>query len=451
MLKKNDKFTASITDVTNLGYGVAKVDGETVFVRSAVTGDTVDAVVIKKYPSYAIAVPERIAKASVHRCEQDCKVFPSCGGCAYRHIEYSYERELKKQYVKACFNKEGIDVEVAHVSYSATRNYRNKVQYPVAKGKDGKLFLGFYSEYSHRAVDSTGCHTESLSFVKVKEIVTKLFNELNYSAYDEKSGRGLIRHVFLRCNKYGDVHVCLTINGNTLPKAEEFISCLTALCPEIVGISININTENTNVVLGDKTIPLWGSQYLLDEICGKSFEINPKSFWQINRDTAEMLYEKGKELLKLQPDDVLLDLYCGIGSIGLSVSDKENKLFGVEIVPEAVEDAKRNALRNEMNSACFACGDAKIGFAKCLETFGRIDAVVVDPPRKGISSEVIDDIAKSNVDKLLYISCNPATLARDVHMLMNSGFRPSVVYPYDMFPRTGHVEAMCLLSKFNTK
>ncbi len=447
MIKKNDELILKITDVTNLGYGVAKYNGETVFVRSSVTGEVVKAVIIKKYPSYAIAVLKELITASDVRCDNDCAVFPACGGCAYRHIRYDYELTLKKQYVKACFQKEGIDIDVADVIHASEYHYRNKVQYPVSKGKDGRLFLGFFSEYSHRVVSSEGCLTESLCFSHVKQVITELINEFSYSAYDEQSGCGLLRHVFLRCNKRGDVHVCFVINGAALPHMNTFAERLTSLCSEITGVSVNINTDKTNVVLGDKTVNICGSPFLLDEMCGKSFEIDPKSFWQINRNTAEMMYQKGKELLDLRTEQVLLDLYCGIGSIGLSIADIDSSLVGVDIVPEAIEDAKHNAKRNGFSKAQFVCGDADIGFTACHDTFGRIDAAIVDPPRKGLSDKVINDIAASCIDSLLYISCNPATLARDVKKLFSKGFTSNIVYPFDMFPRTGHVETVVMLKR----
>lgn len=447
MLKKNDIITAEICDVTNLGYGVAHHDGETVFVRSTVTGDTVTATVIKKYPTYAIAIPTGITVPSPYRCTNDCLSYPACGGCSYRHIKYDYELQLKQNYVRSCFAKEGIDANVAAVASTSVQSYRNKVQYPVARDSDGRLFLGFYSEYSHRAVSSNGCHTESKFFVPVKRAVTEIINDLGYSNYDEKSGKGLLRHVFLRCNKYGDVHVCFVINSSKLPDSKTLIERLISTCPQIKGVSININTENTNVILGDKTENLWGESYLTDAICDKTFEISPRSFWQINRDTAEALYSKGKELLNIKNGEVLLDLYCGIGSIGISVSEPSTNLVGVEIIPEAVEDAKRNARNNGFTNAHFFCGDAVVGFEKCKEIFGRVDALIVDPPRKGISADSADSIIASGVNKVLYISCNPATLARDVRILIDGGYALSQVYPFDMFPRTGHVESLVCLCK----
>ena len=256
-----------------------------------------------------------------------------------------------------------------------------------------------------------------------------------------------MRHVFLRCNYKGEVHVCFVINGTVLPRQSDFVSALLAQRNEIRGISLNINTANTNVILGEKSILLYGEEKLIDIMLGREFAISPQSFWQINRDTAEALYAKGKELLALDSGDVLLDLYCGIGSIGLSIADKSTRLFGVEVVHEAVEDAVYNAKRNGFSDASFICGDARIGFSECREKFGSIDAVIVDPPRKGISAEVIGHIVDSAVPKVLYISCNPATLARDVKTLSEMGYVADIAYPFDMFPRTGHVETVCLMSR----
>lgn len=447
MIKKNDRIRVSITDVTNLGYGVAKYNGETVFVRDTVTGDEAFAVIIKKYPTYAIAICDSLMKQSPYRCENRCASFPVCGGCSYRHIDYAYELELKRSYVSSCFAKEGLDIYVQPVMHTAVTAYRNKVQYPVAVGKDGRLYLGFFSEYSHRAVSSDGCLTEAACFSPVKTAITDLINRFGYSAYNEKNGTGLLRHVFLRCNYKGEVHVCFVINGTLLPRQSNFVSALLAQRNEIRGISLNINTANTNVILGEKSILLYGEEKLIDIMLGREFAISPQSFWQINRDTAEALYAKGKELLALDSGDVLLDLYCGIGSIGLSIADKSTRLFGVEVVHEAVEDAVYNAKRNGFSDASFICGDARIGFSECREKFGSIDAVIVDPPRKGISAEVIGHIVDSAVSKVLYISCNPATLARDVKTLSEMGYVADIAYPFDMFPRTGHVETVLLLKK----
>ena len=447
MIKKNDRIRVSITDVTNLGYGVAKHEGETVFVRDTVTGDEAVGVIIKKYPTYAVAICDSLIKRSPYRCENRCASFPACGGCSYRHIDYAYELELKRSYVRSCFAKEGLDVDVRSVAHTAVTAYRNKVQCPVASGKDGRLYLGFFSEYSHRAVSSDGCLTEAACFTPVKAAITGLINSFGYSAYNEKNGSGLLRHVFLRCNHKGEVHVCFVINGTSLPRQGDFVSSLVAQRNEIRGVSLNINTADTNVILGEKSILLYGEERLVDIMLGREFAVSPQSFWQINRDTAEALYAKGKELLALDCGDVLLDLYCGIGSIGLSIADKYTRLFGVEAVREAVRDAEDNARRNGFNDAVFVCGDAEIGFAMCREKFGTVDAVVVDPPRKGISAEVIDRIADSAVRKLLYISCNPATLARDVKALSEKGYAADTAYPFDMFPRTGHVETVVLMSK----
>ncbi len=447
MIKKNDEIFVTVTDVTNLGYGVAKYDGETVFVRGTVTGDVLNAKIIKKYPTYAIAIPSEYSCFSKHRCENDCASFPACGGCAYRHIDYGFERELKRKYVLDCFKKEGIDVNVADVAFTKTYGYRNKVQYPVARNRKSRLFLGFYSEYSHKAVDSTGCLTESPSFVGVKKVITEAINELGYTEYDEKTKKGILRHVFLRSNKNGEVYVCFVINAVKLPESDKLVGYITSKCPDVVGIAVNINMQDTNVIMGEKTYVLWGNEALTDIICGKHFEISPKSFWQINRDTAEMLYEKGKSELKLSENESLLDLYCGIGSIGLSVSDKNTRLVGVEIVPEAVADAKKNASLNGFENAHFVCGDAEIGFEECKKRYGTVDAVILDPPRKGVSRQVIDSISKEKIKKVLYISCNPATLARDALAFVKNGYNVNTVYPFDMFPRTGHVESLVCLTR----
>ncbi len=447
MIKKNDVILCEITDVTNMGYGVAKQEGQAIFVRGTVTGDILSAKIIKTFPTYSIAIPNEFSRLSEYRCENDCPVFPACGGCAYRHIDYEYEKQIKQNFVKGCFFKEGIDAVVHSVISKKTTHYRNKVQYPVATDKEGKLYLGFYSEYSHRAVNSVGCFTEDVAFKDVKNEITYAINKMGYTSYDEKTGKGLLRHVFLRSNREGRVHACFVINGEKLPGSDILCETLFERCPELVGISVNINQSDTNVILGDETRLIRGSDILTDSILGKTFEISPKSFWQINPDTTEALYSKGKELLALNGSECVLDLYCGIGSIGISVCDREANLVGVEIVSEAVDNAKKNASINGFENAVFVCGDAFVGVSECKKRFGRVDAVIVDPPRKGVSAQVIDEIVSSGANKVLYISCNPATLARDVAVFSKKGYVHGDVYPFDMFPRTGHVETVVLLSR----
>ena len=451
-MKKEDVLVLSVTDLNNLGCGVGRSeDGRVVFVKGAVTGDVVEAKVIKVTSSFAVARLLRVITPSPHRLENDpCDVPLACGGCVYRKITYGHELEIKRNYVKAAFVKAGLsDVSVLPTLCTGkSEGYRNKAQYPVAQTKDG-IAAGFYASKTHTVIPAVGCRLQHPSFAPVVEAICRFAKENGWSVYDEQSGKGLLRHIYLRVGeKTGELAVCLVVNGNTLPNGEGLVSVLTQKFPAIVSLLLNVNDRNTNVVLGKKFVTLYGREFLRDELCGLQFSIAPDSFYQVNRDGAELLYGKAAEVADLRGDEVLMDLYCGTGTIGLSMASRVRRLIGVEIVSSAVECAKENAVRNGVKNAEFFCADASNAEVILACAGGtRPDVVVIDPPRKGSTQELVKCLSTLGVPKIVYVSCDPDTLARDCKWFSEEGYTIGAVQPVDMFPRTGHVESVVLLTR----
>ena len=450
MLKKNEVYTVDITDMNFLGFGVAKIDGIAVFVSGTVTGDRARVKIIKTAKSYAIARCEELLTRSAHRTEDACPVSTACGGCAFRAVTYDYEKELKENAVKQSFIRQGMrDVTVAPLTH-ATRlsHYRNKGQYPVRKNAAGEIVIGFFAAKSHRVLPCVGCDLQSDAFAPIIEEIRKFLLKNNVSIYDEESGKGLVRHIYLRIGeKTGEIMLCMVLCGEKLPAEDAFIARMTEKFSAIRSLYVNTNTKNTNVVLGDKFRLLAGREYIEDILCGVKLRITPQSFYQVNRDAAELLYQKAAELAAFDGSELLLDLYCGIGSIGLSMARKVKKLIGIEVVPSAIECAKVNAEQNGITNASFYCGDAAdaeqlLASARAAEGDFVPDVVVLDPPRKGCAEELLAYLARLGVQKIVYISCNSETLARDAKFLTENGYAMHTVYPYDLFCRTGHVECV---------
>ena len=447
---KEQTIELEITDLNNLGNGVGRYDGQVVFVRGAVKGDIVRAKVIKVNKSFAVAKILEVITPSPDRIEDFCDAPLSCGGCVYRHMSYESELELKRGHVKAEFVKAGLpDVNVLPVlSTKKVGGYRNKAQYPVARSKNG-TYAGFYAAKTHNVILAENCSIQNPEFAPILRFVCEFADRCGWSVYDEESGRGLLRHIYLRIGeKTEQIMLCLVINGESLPEEQSFAKKICESYPKIVSVMINVNKENTNVVLGDRYRTLCGKDGIEDELCGLRFFISPDSFYQVNRDGAELLYNKAAELADLRGGEVLMDLYCGTGTIGLSMAKKAKVLCGIEIVESAVECAKENALRNGVKNASFVCADAG-DKENILRAAGgvRPDVVVIDPPRKGSTRELVDCLADLCVPRIVYVSCGPDTLARDCVWFCERGYEIGEVYPVDMFPRTGHVETMVCLCK----
>ena len=450
-MKKEQIIELEITDLNNLGCGVGRYEGQVVFVKGAVKGDTVRAKVIKVNKSFCVARLEGVLASSPMRVKEDeCKAPLACGGCVYRHISYESELELKREYVENAFRKAGLfDVRVLPtISAGRAYGYRNKAQYPVTVTKDG-VRTGFYASKTHNVIPSEGCAIQNEKFAPIVDLVCRFATENGISVYDEKSGRGLLRHIYMRIGeKTGEIMVCLVINGDSLGSAPNLARKLTESFPEIVSVMININKENTNVVLGKRFETVYGKSYIEDELCGLRFKISPDSFYQVNRDGAELLYSVAAERAALTGAEVLMDLYCGTGTIGLSMAKKAKRLCGIEIVSSAVECARENAKENGIDNAEFFCDDAGSGEVILKAAGGACpDVVVIDPPRKGSTKELIETLDEIGVPRIVYVSCDADTLARDCAWFRDCGYEIGEIQPVDMFPRTGHVESLVCLTR----
>ena len=461
-MQKNETIRLRVTDINNLGCGVGHLEnagedtGLTVFVRGGVTGDELEAKVIKVTKNYLVARPEKILIPSPHRTEEDlCTAALGCGGCAYRHITYQHELELKRGYVETAFRKAGLSqVKVEEVRHTNTVvGYRNKAQYPVQKMKDGRIGAGFYANSSHRIVPADHCRLQPDVFGEIVSFLREFADRCGISAYDEESGKGLLRHIYLREGvKTGEIMLCLVLTSDRLPREQELVDAVTKRFPRIRSLMVNVNRENTNVVLGEKYRLLWGREWIEDVLCGLTFRITPQSFYQVNHDSCELLYGLAKDRAELTGKELLLDLYCGIGSIGLSMADQAGEVLGMEIVERAAQSATENAVRNGITNAAFFCGDASDPqglLKKAAEARGDLSGavVVLDPPRKGTTPELIEGIASHGVPRVVYVSCNPDTLARDCAIFAQFGYEIGDVTPVDLFPRTGHVESVVCLTR----
>lgn len=450
MLKKNDEIAINIDSCTALGSGVGKYNGMTVFAANTAPGDHVLLHIIKAKPNYAVGKVVKVIHPSKMRIDPECRVFEKCGGCAFGHMKYTDELQIKYDQIKDNFQRIGsMDIEPMPIIPSVSeKRYRNKAQFPVSTDKYGLAEIGFFAPHSHRVVDCSDCLLQPEEFKAITDIFRNWIRIYKIPAYDERSRKGILRHIYLRkAVSTGEIMVCAVINGNSLPCSDELVFELRDALPQIKSIVLNINKKDTNVVLGEKCITLWGNDYIEDKLCGLRFRISPLSFYQVNHDTAELLYKKAAEYANLSGEETLLDLYCGTGTIGLTMAEKAKSLMGVEIIPQAVENAAENAKLNGIENARFICADAAKA-AEMLESEGvRPDVIVVDPPRKGCDEELIGTMAKMAPKRIVYVSCDSATLARDCKRLSEYGYEVKEVTPVDMFPRAPHVETVVLMSK----
>ncbi len=450
-INKNDIITLELTGITSEGDAVGRYNGIAVFLPGGAVGDTVKAVVIKVKKTYAIAKILEILVASDDRIDSDCGFFPSCGGCVFRHISYDAELIIKKQRVIDCMEKLGgfSNIKINDtVSNSIIDGYRNKCQYPVGKDKNGKIITGFYSYHSHRIVECEKCKLHSDIFSDINDIFVNWANEFKLSAYDSETNSGLLRHLYIRHGeKTEEIAVCIVTTSKKVPYIDVLIERLVSYSKNIVSITLNINKKATNVILGDECITVHGRCYIYDILCGLKFKLSPLSFYQVNRSQAEVLYDIAKKYASLSGTETVLDMYCGTGTIGLSCCDKASQVIGVEIVPQAIDDANENAILNNISNARFICADAEKA-AKQLEKEGiHADVIILDPPRKGCTEELIKTCVKMKPDRIVYVSCNPATQARDLKLLCELGYNLEEITPVNMFPRTAHVETVVLLSQ----
>ena len=449
-MNKNDKVVVTIIDYSTDGFGIAKApDGMTIFIPGAAVGDVAQVLIVKALKNFCFGKIVEIITPSPQRISPDCDVFSRCGGCSYRHIQYHAELKAKqKRVVDAIERIGGISTPVNEcISNEITTRYRNKGQYPVRADKFGKCEAGFYSLHSHRVIPCDDCLLQPKDFSDIVKICVDFFNETGVLAYDEQTGKGLVRHIYLRYSDFSKKSVvCLILNGKTIPNIDELVNRLVAT-DKVTGVVLNENTNKTNVILGKKCTTIYGDENIIDTLLGVKFEISPLSFFQVNRKMTEVLYERVAEFADVQGKTVL-DLFCGAGTIGLTLAKKAKKVIGVEIVPEAIENAKKNAKLNGIENAEFICGTASAA-AKILYDKGtRADVVVVDPPRKGLTEDLIETICTGFApQRVVYVSCDPATLARDLKQFVAKGYAPKIIQPVDLFPRTAHVETVVLLEK----
>ncbi|WP_255883559.1 MULTISPECIES: 23S rRNA (uracil(1939)-C(5))-methyltransferase RlmD [unclassified Ruminococcus] len=450
-LKKNDIIRLEITGMTSQGSGVGRYDGIAIFVSASAIGDEIDARIIKTSKNYAIGKIENIITPAKSRITPDCPVFNSCGGCTYRHIAYSEELKIKRQKVLDAVTRiGGLDGEIVGeiIGSQECDGYRNKAQLPIGIDRNGNYTAGFYAFHSHRIIDSESCLLQPPIFARVCDVFRKWCNIFKPSVYNELTHKGLLRHLYIRYGEVsGEVMVCLVINGEKTEGEQQLADMLKDEVDGFKSLVINTNQEKTNVILGDKCRIAYGSEYITDELCGLKFNLSPLSFYQVNRTQAQRLYGIAAEYAALNGDEILLDLYCGTGTIGLSMAHKARKLIGVEIIPQAIENAKENAKSNGITNAEFICGDA----AKAAEQLKRRgetpDVIIVDPPRKGLAAELIDTISCLDPKRVVYVSCDCATLARDIKLFSEQGYYVKRLTPVDLFPRTAHVETVCLMSR----
>ena len=439
MIEKNKTYTTEITGVGEKGEGIGRIDGFAVFVPYALLGEMVEVLIVKVLKNYAFGKIVNVINPSNERTKPKCPVFYQCGGCDYHHCTYEMELKNKTNKVRDCIQRiGGLDIEVANTLGSTKMHYRNKSQFPVTP--EG---IGFYAPRSHRVIPVSNCLIQHEKSNRVIEIVKQFMADFHVKPYDEATGKGVIRHIFTRCTLTNQVMICIVTASKDLKNADCLVSMLKNEFGENISVIQNINPKNTNVILGKENILLWGEATVTDKIGDLYFEISPQSFFQINPQQTKVLYDKVAQLADLNGNENVLDLYCGIGTIGLYLSKNAKTVTGVEIVPEAIENAKRNAILNDIKNAKFHVGNSE----DLAENFKDTDVIIIDPPRKGCDEKLLKTIDEINPKKVVYVSCNPATLARDLKILDGYGYKADIIYPVDMFPKTSHVECCVLLCR----
>ena len=460
-MQKNEKITVTIEDIGVNGEGIGKVDGYTLFVKDAIIGDTVEAVITKPKKNYAYAKMLNIIQPSKERVSAVCPVARQCGGCQVQELSYEAQLEFKTKKVRGNleriggFSPEFLDEVMEPIcGMKEPFHYRNKAQFPIGTDKNGKIITGFYAGRTHQIIPNTECALGVPVNAEILQMIVDFMNQHHVSAYDETTGQGLVRHVLIR---YGfhtkEIMVCLVINGDNLPKSEKLVDKLIQI-PGMTSITYSVNRENTNVIMGKDIHILWGQGYITDYIGNVKYQISPLSFFQVNPVQTEKLYGYALEYADLKGEETVWDLYCGIGTISLFLAQKAKKVYGVEIVPQAIEDAKHNAEINGIQNAEFYVGKAEEVLPEYYARYERehgekahADVIVVDPPRKGCEETLLQTMVQMQPERIVYVSCDSATLARDLKFLCENGYELRRVRPTDMFGMTVHVECVTLLQK----
>ena len=449
MLQKNDIIAVEITGYTSEGRGVARAeDGMAVFVQDAIAGERARVRIEHVGRSAAYGRIVKLDTVSPHRVDRACPVGKRCGGCAFWHMDYAEELRLKARRVRDALTRiGGWDPGPVEILGGETcEGYRNKAQYPVAPGKDGPV-AGFYQAGTHQVVAVERCRIQTEQADRARAAVVDWMRRERIPAYDETAHTGLVRHIYVRTASDGQTLVCVVGNGPAPAAAPGLAAALQAAAPRLRGLVWNENRRRGNSVLGEGFETLWGSGDLEETLCGLRFRLSPRSFFQVNRAQAQRLYELALELAALTPADTALDLYCGTGTITLCMARQAGKVYGVEVVPQAVADARENAARNGVGNAEFFCADAGEAADRFAREAIRPRVILVDPPRKGLAEDVVDAVARMAPERVVYVSCDPATLARDVARFSQVGYRPQTARAVDMFPRCAHVETIVLLQR----
>lgn len=450
-VKKNETYIVDIVDNGFGGEGIAKIDGFTIFIPNAIKGEKCKILIVKVLSSQAYGKLIQIIEASENRVEVDCSTYQRCGGCDLRHMTYENTLKLKKETVQSLVNKNlknKITVE-STIGMDNPYNYRNKAQYPVGLNKEGMPDIGVFAQRTHTIIPIESCKIQTEVSQRIAKTILNFIREKNISVYNEEKQTGLFRHIVVKVGKYTNQVMCILVVNEKKANNEiehDIVKVLCAQYPEIKTIVKNINNENTNVILGKENINLYGDGYIEDKLGEYTFKISPMSFYQVNPVQAEILYNTAIEAASLSKDDVLFDLYCGIGTIGIFASKYVKQVYGIEIVPQAINDAVENARINNIKNAEFMIGDVEISFDELINKKKIVPtAIIVDPPRKGLDDKTIQNILKIKPEKLVYISCNPATMVRDLSK-MEEIYNINRIQPVDMFPFTKHVECVAVLN-----
>lgn len=446
-IKKNNEYCIDIVDINHEGHGVGKIDGYTVFVDGVVVGERVMIKLVKANKTYGYGKLMKVVEASTDRVEYACGVSKRCGGCTVGHVRYEAQLRYKMNLVKESMQRiGGVDAKIEDIiGAREPLYYRNKAQFPV-KEIDGKVRMGFYARNSHSIVPCGECSIQHLKINEAKDVVERFMQERGITAYDEKNKRGVVRHVLIRVGEATqDVMVVIVSTTRDVPYMYELAETLSNEVEGLKSVVLNVNRKDTNVILGEEDIIVWGQDYIEDRVEGIKFRISPKSFYQVNSKQMINLYDKVLEYASLSGNEVVFDLYCGIGSITLMLARKARYVYGVEVVEAAVDNARRNAVANGMDNVEFVQGKAEEVIPHMYDDGIRADVVVVDPPRKGCDRVLLDTVVAMKPKRIVYVSCNPATLARDVRILCEEGYLVDRIRPVDMFPMTMHVETVVIL------
>lgn len=447
--KKNEVLSLRMEGYGSDGAGVSRMeDGRVVFVRGALSGELCQVQLLKVGKSAAWAKVQEVLTPSDERQVSDCPYYPQCGGCQLRHMSYAEELRFKRDRVQEALRRIGgaeVEVSVIHGAKDMER-YRNKLQFPLAPSQDDGVRIGFYRNRSHDVVDVEDCLLQPVEGSRLRQALKDWMIKYGVAPYEEQSHRGLIRHLYVRTNREAQSLCVLVVNGRKLPHEADLVAQLRKAEPNLQGVLLSVNPEKTNVILGRELRTLWGASALEDTLCSLRFRLSPHSFYQVNRDQTEVLYGRALDFADLSGTETVLDLYCGIGTITLAMAKKAGRVIGAEVVPEAVQDARENAIRNGIENAEFICADAGEAAVLLAKRGEKPDVICVDPPRKGLTLEVIDAIADMSPERLVYVSCDPGTLGRDVKLLRERGYQIQQAEAVDLFPRTVHVEAVIMMT-----